>query len=192
MTSIIRRSPYLAPTSTPRPKPHFQGHQLSLCSFPVVTGCPHLTHLRNINRIDSCPFQRTLLFWFPLLAFTPHHSLPPPLASHLWILEDLHFPRFNPGLSFPVALFTQFIFPWLPNIFVQPKSVLCVPNTTTYLTFPLGWLTGISNLTYPNLTLNFGLSHFHDQYLCAHNPQGCSAFLLHCHFPKHSFNPEES
>lgn len=126
MTSTIRRSPYLAPTSTPRPKPHFQGHQRSLCSFPVVTGCPHFTHLRNINRIDSCPFQRTLLFWFSLLAFTLHHSLPPPLASHLWILEDLHFPRFNPGLSFPVALFTQFHLSLAPKYLCPaPISPLC-------------------------------------------------------------------
>ena len=139
VTPIIR-SPYLAPTPTPCPKPHSQGHQRPLCSFPMVTYCPHLTwHLRNMNRIDSCPFSRTLLSCFPLSAFTPHHSL----FLLLFRLTEYWRTCISQGSILGFFFFLlpssdNFIFPWLPNIFLQPKSLLCVPNTTTYLTFPLG------------------------------------------------------
>ena len=198
VTPIIRRSPYLAPTPTPCPKPHFQGHRRSLCSFPMVTYCPHLTwQLRNINRIDSCPFQRTLLFWFPLVAFSPHHSL-------FLLLFRLTCEYWRTCISqgsilgfffflLPVALFRQFHLSLAPK-YLSPAQISPLCSKHNYL---LDISTG---MTHRHLTCNLPKPHswFWSLPFPWPVPLCTQSSELLCippspSFPhKPSFNPEES
>ena len=152
VTPIIR-SPYLAPTPTPCPKPHSQGHQRPLCSFPMVTYCPHLTwHLRNMNRIDSCPLSRTLLSCFPLSAFTPHHSL----FLLLFRLTEYWRTCISQGsilgFFFPVALFKQFHLSLAPK-YLSPAQISALCSKHNYL---LDISTG---MTHRHLTCNLPKPH---------------------------------
>lgn len=140
----IRMPPYLAPASSPCANSTLQTTtnlpvppQRSLFVFIL------LSIAGTFNRAASSPFQSTPLFPFQrhhLLALLPSYGLffPPPLdvtGRCQRACISLH-----PTLGPPFLLHSlgSSIFAWLLHLFLQPRPLLCVPNTATYLTFPLG------------------------------------------------------
>lgn len=186
VTPTVRMLPYLAPTSKPHPTStpqtlHPSKSPMIPTLLPVLFDFTSLDISGTLNRVDSSPFQSTLLFWFTWShlsqPFPISLPLPPPLDLTCKCWRACLAQGFVLGSLLLLHSLGNFIFPWLPNLLLQPKSLLSVPDTTTYMIFPLGWLTGISNLNSvlifarPELLLSVP-SHFYYPHLYAHNPRG--------------------